>query len=94
MGKKTIYNNFFGWAFGTIVIALGLMNISRGNDFGFGVFLIILSLIYFPPSSKLLTKKLGISIHYLVKIGLAIFIIWAILAVGAIAEGYYPELYN
>jgi len=94
---KVKFWNLINWIFGTAVFVDGLLNLFRGNDFGFGVFLILLSFIYFPPTNTLLNnflkKKLNFSIHYIVKIMLALFIIWVTLAVGAIAEGYYPEIF-
>ncbi|HKL12786.1 MAG TPA: hypothetical protein VJ907_04195 [Halanaerobiales bacterium] len=85
------------WLFGILVFIDGLLNLFRGNDFGFGVFLITLSLIYFPFTNgyinSLVNKKFNFSINYLIKLVLGIFIIWATLAVGALAEGYYPEIW-
>ncbi len=85
------------WLFGILVFIDGLLNLFRGNDFGFGVFLIILSLVYFPFAynyiNSLVHEKFNFSINYLMKITLGIFIIWATLAVGALAEGYYPGLW-
>ena len=57
-----------------------------GNDFGFGVFLLLLSFLYFPPVNLLLKKRFGFSVHYLVKIFLGIFILWAALGVGELFD--------
>ncbi len=85
------------WIFGILVFIDGLLNLFRGNDFGLGVFLIILSLLYFPLTNRyinsLVNKRFNSSINYLLKIVLGIFIIWATLAVGALAEGYYPKIW-
>lgn len=97
MNNKLNFWNIVNWLFGIVVFIDGLLNLFRGNDFGFGVFLILLSLIYFPPTNiflnNFLKKKFNFSIHYMVKIILGIFIIWVTLAVGALAEGYYPEIW-
>jgi len=96
MNKKFFWNlvNCF---FGIVVFLVGLLNLLRGNDFGFGIFLFLLSFIYFPPTNRFLNtflkKRFDFSIHYIIKIILGIFIIWVTLAVGAIAEGYYPEIW-
>ena len=96
MDNKSNFLDLINWIFGIIVLADGLLNLFRGNDFGFGIFLIFLSLIYFPPTNiflnNLLEKRFNFSIHHLLKIALGIFIIWATLAVGAVAEGFYPEI--
>ena len=89
--KKAIIN-IVSVAFGILVIIDGVLNLLRGNDPEFGVFLILLSSIYFPPTTKLVKNWFGIKIHYLVKILLALLIIWITLAVGAINEGYWPEI--
>lgn len=74
--------NLFGWLFGTLVVAIGLLNIFWGNDPEFGVFLLLLSFVYFPPLNAILKKRTGFSIPGIVKIGLGIFIVWASLGVG------------
>ncbi|MEP1033797.1 hypothetical protein [Ekhidna sp.] len=80
------------WLFGVLVLSLGIMNILRGNDPFFGVALLLASSVYFPPTYNLLKKLSGLSPHYMLRIILALLIIWVNLAVGAINEGYYPEI--
>ncbi len=84
--------NIISWIFGFIVLALGLMNILRGNDPFLGVALLLAAGIYFPPTYNLFRNVSGMSLHYLLRIALALLIIWINLAVGAINEGYYPEI--
>jgi|SRR6056297_2059862 len=97
MDNKFNFWFFVNWLFGILVFIDGLLNLFRGNDFGFGVFLIILSLVYFPFTNNYINsffkKKFNLTVNYLFKIALGIFIIWATLAVGALAEGYYPGLW-
>ncbi|TBW28290.1 hypothetical protein [Gramella sp. KN1008] len=81
-----------GWLFGVFVLVVGIMNLLRGNDPGLGVTYVVLSVIYFPPVNRILKDLFGFSISYYLKAALAILIIWVTLAVGAIAEGYYPEI--
>jgi len=87
----------FNWTFGIVVFSDGVLNLFRGNDFGFGLFLIVLALLYFPPTyniiNRYINEKFNISVHYIVKVSLGLFIIWATLAVGALAEGYYPAIW-
>ena len=84
VGMNNAFNvrNLFSWLFGIAVFAIGLVNVFWGNDFGFGVFIILLSLVYFPPLNTMFKIKTGLSIPVIVKILLGIFILWAALGVG------------
>ncbi|NJW53824.1 hypothetical protein [Salinimicrobium oceani] len=73
---------FLNWGFGLAVIAAGFINTFWGNDPGFGIFLLLLSVFYFPPFLKMLRQKWNIKIHLILKILLSIFIIMAVLGVG------------
>lgn len=83
---KSYLLDMMNWLFGLTFFGIGLVNTFWGNDPGFGVFIILLSLIYFPPITTLLKVKTGISIHMLIKIGLGLFIIWASLGVGELFD--------
>jgi cobalamin biosynthesis protein CobD/CbiB len=80
--------NNIQYLFATVVCIEGLLNLFWGNDFGFGVFLILLSTLYIPAFQSLFTKYTGYSIPNWLKILVALFIIWSTMAVGAVAEGY------
>jgi hypothetical protein len=82
MINKSCVWNIVSWVFGVIVFAVGVLNMFWGNDFGFGLFVLFLSFIYFPPITAMLRSKLGFSIHYAFRILLGVFIIWAALGVG------------
>ncbi|MEI9946448.1 MAG: hypothetical protein WDN26_19785 [Chitinophagaceae bacterium] len=84
INKPSITLNIISWLFGTAVLAAGIINTFWGNDPGFGVFLIILSFVYFLPVNAILKKITGFSIPRmgLFKIVLALFIIWVTLGVG------------
>ena len=82
MPNKTAIGNIINWIFGLTVLAVGLINTFWGNDPGFGVFLVLLSVVYFPPANVIISKKIGLLIPVAVKIILGIFIIWAALGVG------------
>lgn len=72
--------------FGMVVIAIGLVNTFWGNDPGFGIFLLLLSAVYFPPVSTIIRERTGFSVPVLIKIALGIFILWAALGVGELFD--------
>ncbi len=82
MSYKLIIWNIIAWGFGLAVFAAGIVNLFWGNDPGFGVFLLLLSFVYFPPVNHLFREKTGISIPWILKIILGVFTIWAALGVG------------
>ncbi|WP_462250779.1 hypothetical protein [Ekhidna sp.] len=90
--SDTSFWNSVKWTFGAFVFALGIMNILRGNDPALGVAMLFASALYFPPSYDRIKGVTGISLHYFLRIVLALLIIWINMAVGAISEGYYPEI--
>ena len=77
-----------GWIFGIAVFAAGGVNTFWGNDPGFGVFILLLSFVYFLPVNDILKKMTGFSIPGMgiVKILLGIFILWAALGVGELFD--------
>ena len=75
-----------GLMFGMLVIAIGLVNTFWGNDPGFGIFLLLLSLVYFAPMNVLFQRITGYAIPATVKILLGIFIVWASLGVGELFD--------
>ena len=74
------------WFFGILVLAIGILNVFWGNDPGFGIFLVLLSLIYFPPVNVLVREITGFSIPALAKIIVGLFVIWASLGVGELFD--------
>ena len=62
MDYKATVINITSWLFGVLFFAIGVINMFWGNDPGFGVFIIVLSFIYFPPASALFKKITGFSI--------------------------------
>src|SRR5688572_12091767 len=78
--------NIISWLFGIAVFAIGVVNTFWGNDPGFGVFLLLLSFVYFPPIHTIIKERVGFSIPGIVKIGLGAFIIWASLGVGELFD--------
>lgn len=78
--------NMVSWLFGIVFFAIGIVNTFWGNDPGFGIFIILLSFVYFPPLNAILKEKTGFSIPGIVKVLLGIFIIWASLGVGELFD--------
>lgn len=77
-----------GWIFGVLVLAIGLVNIFWGNDSGFGIFIMLLSLVYFLPVNDLMKKFTGYTIPAFgwIKTGLGLFIFWASVGVGELFD--------
>lgn len=74
--------NAAGWIFGIIAFAIGVINTLWGNDRGYGIFILLLSFVYFPPINALFSKWIGFSIPRIAKILLGLFILWSALGVG------------
>jgi hypothetical protein len=84
--NKSIVLDITSWLFGIAFLAIGLINTFWGNDPGFGIFIILLSFIYFPPVNSILRKVTGFYIPRILKILLGIFILWAALGVGELFD--------
>lgn len=76
------------WLFGLLFFAIGIVNTFWGGDTGFGIFIVLLSLLYFLPVNDILHKKTGFTIPkmWLVKILVGLFIIWAAMGVGELFD--------
>jgi hypothetical protein len=79
---KSILGKTISSLFGLLVFTIGIINTFWGNDPGFGVFIILLSLAFFPPMSAIFKEKTGLSIPWYLKVLLGLFILWAALGVG------------
>lgn len=88
MTYKLNVTTITSWIFGVLVLAIGFINTFWGNDPGFGIFIMLLSLVYFLPVNDLLKKFTGYSIPGFgwIKIGLGAFIIWASVGVGELFD--------
>lgn len=84
--NRSLLGDIISWLFGILVLAMGLVNTFWGNDTGFGIFLILLFFVYFPPANVLLREWTGLSVPLVVKIILGVFIIWAALGVGELFD--------
>ena len=88
MDYTSVTGNIISCLFGLVFFAIGIVNTFWGNDTAFGVFILLLSFVYFLPVNAILRKMTGLSIPRmgLVKILLGIFILWASLGVGDLFE--------
>jgi hypothetical protein len=88
MNNNSIVLNIISWLFGTVFFAIGVVNTFWGNDPGFGVFIILLSLIYFLPANDIFRQITGFSIPGMgiLKILLGNFILWTALGVGELFD--------
>ena len=91
MNTKPLFNSV-SWLIGFLVFIVGVLNILRGNDPYLGIAFMLVSFVYVPATNHFIKNKFGYSLPYLVKIILAIFLLWITMSVGAIAEGFYPEI--
>ena len=84
----TLAGKIISWLFGLAVLAAGIVNTFWGKPAGFGVFLILLSFVYFLPVNTIFRNMTRYSIPgmRLLRILLGLFIIWAALGVGDILE--------
>ncbi|MES2773963.1 MAG: hypothetical protein V4722_07250 [Bacteroidota bacterium] len=82
--QKFNIGNLVSWGFGIVVLAIAIINMFWGNDSVFGVFLALLSFVYFLPVNDILRKMMGVSIPWMgvLKIVLGLLILWASLGVG------------
>jgi hypothetical protein len=88
MNNNSTVLNIISWLFGAVFFAIGVVNTFWGNDPFFGIFIILLSLVYFLPVNDILRKMTGFSVPRfgIVKILLGIFILWAALGVGELFD--------
>jgi hypothetical protein len=80
MHAKIYYT--IGWLFGILFSMIGLINSFWGNDPFFGVFILVVSLVFYPAFNTMAKKLTGYAVPMLVKILLGLFILWASLGVG------------
>lgn len=86
MSRNSIILNSISLFFGVIFFAIGVINTFWGNDPGFGVFIVLLSLVYFPPITAMIKEKTGRNVPGIIKILLGLFILWAALGVGELFD--------
>jgi hypothetical protein len=82
MDIKSTVLNLISWLFGVLFFAIGVINTFWGNDLGFGILIVLLSLAFFPPFTTKFRQITGFKIPGFVKILLGLFILWASLGGG------------
>lgn len=88
MTYKLSIGNMINYIFGVLAFAIGIVNTFWGNDTGFGIFILLLSLVFFLPVNDLSKKIAGFTIPKLglIRFVIALFIIWASLGVGELFD--------
>lgn len=71
---------------GVLSIGIGVINTFWGNDPFYGVFILLLSSIYFPAANKWIQKWSPFTISSWIKLILALFIFWSSLGVGELFD--------
>ena len=84
--NQSIFYLIMGWFFGIVFLSIGLINTFWGNDAGYGVFIILLSFVFYPPVNSILKERLGFAIPFLLKIVIGLFIIWSAVGVGELFD--------
>ena len=74
------------WLFAVLFSAIGLVNCFVGNDPEFGVFILLLSLLFYPPLRLAFQQKTGWTIPSFVLIVLGLFVLWSSLGVGELLD--------
>jgi hypothetical protein len=77
------------WLVAVLFSAIGLVNCFVGNDPEFGVFILLLSLLFYPPLRLVFQQKTGWTISTFVLILLGLFVFWSSLGVGELLEKIY-----
>jgi hypothetical protein len=86
MESRNLLLSLSSWIIGLVFSAIGVVNLFWGNDPGFGGFILLLSLAFYPPLSAWFTKRTGFALPWWVK-GLAgLFILWSSLGVGELFD--------
>ena len=86
MNNNLTPGEIISWMFGIIFFAIGTINVFFGNDPGYGIFIILLSFVFYPPVTTLVMEKTGFAIPAILKIVLGIFIFWTALGVGELFD--------
>lgn len=86
MAAKHHITTILSGGFGIIAAIIGIINIGWGNDPFFGVFILLLSALFFSPVTGKIRQLTGIAFPIWAKILLAVFILWASLGVGELFD--------
>lgn len=78
--------NILAWLIGGLFTLIGFVNMFWGNDPMFGVFLVALSIIFYPPVKTYIKSKTGYYLSWIVKLIVGLFILWSSLGVGELFD--------
>jgi hypothetical protein len=76
------------WFVAVLFSTIGIVNCVVGNDPEFGVFILLLSLLFYPPLRLVFQQKTGRKIPALVLILLGLFVFWSSLGVGELLNKF------
>lgn len=74
------------WVLGLLFFFVGLVNVGWGNDQVFGLFIIGLSVLFFPPVRFFVQRKSGFTVPVWLLVILALFIFWSSVGVGELFD--------
>ena len=77
---------YLNYPFGILFSSIGLVNTFWGNDPFFGLFILILSALYYPPLQSRIEEKINFKFKIWMKITLGAFVLWASLGVGELFD--------
>ena len=86
MNQQNLFLNAISVLFGVLFTAIGIINTFWGNDPFYGLMVIGLSLIFYPPVGELILNLSGFTIKRWVKILTGLFIIWSAMGVGELFD--------
>ena len=82
MNNNITPGKIISWIFSLIFFAIGVINVFYGNDPGYGIFIILLSFVFFPPVNTIIMEKTGFAVPAVLKIVLGLLILWTAVGVG------------
>ena len=92
-----MFGTVAGWAFGILILILGILNLLYGNDADFGAFLVLISFVFYPPVNQFVQNRFHFSIPVWMKvvgiIGLVVTILAAIKTTSGILSKFGVELF-
>ncbi|HEY1022234.1 MAG TPA: hypothetical protein VGE06_07965 [Flavisolibacter sp.] len=86
LNSRSLLENIISSFFGVLFLTIGLINTFWGNDTGYGIFIVLLSAVFFQPVSRWIKKITGYSVPFIVKFILALFILWSALGVAELFD--------
>ncbi|MBS3992992.1 MAG: hypothetical protein KGZ87_04670 [Bacteroidetes bacterium] len=92
--KNSIQLALLNLVFGVLFSCIGFVNMFWGNDPFFGLFITVLSVVFYLPFLNLVLDKIPKKLMLGGKILIGLFIIWASLGVGELADKIELMVYN